>query len=66
MNKRLLLILNPYSGQKKANRYIINIVSLFTAAGYDCTMHVTQITGDASIYMKEKALTYEFIVCIGG
>ena len=66
MNKRLLLILNPYSGQKKANRYIINIVSLFTAAGYDCTLHVTQFTGDASIYVRENALSYELIVCIGG
>lgn len=66
MNKRLLLVLNPYSGQKKANRYIINIVSLFTAAGYDCTLHVTQFTGDASIYVKENALSYELIVCIGG
>lgn len=66
MNKRLLLILNPCSGQKKANRYIINIVSLFTAAGYDCTLHVTQRSGDASEFVEKNAQYYQLIVCIGG
>ena len=66
MDKKLLLILNPHSGQKRANRYIINIISLFTAAGYDCTVHTTQFNGDAPIYVKENAKGYDLIVCIGG
>lgn len=64
--KKLLLILNPFSGQKKANRYIVNIVSLFTEAGYDCMFHVTQCAGDANEYVTENASEYELIVCIGG
>ena len=66
MNKKLLLILNPCSGQKKANKYIIDIISLFSKAGYDCTIHVTQCTGDASQYVADNASYYDLIVCIGG
>ena len=66
MNKKLLLILNPCSGQKKANRYIINIISLFEESGYVCTLHVTRCTGDASQYVKNNASGYYLIVCIGG
>ena len=66
MNKKLLLILNPCSGQKKANRYIINIISLFEESGYVCTLHVTRCTGDASQYVKNNASGYDLIVCIGG
>ena len=66
MNKKLLLILNPCSGQKKANKYIIDIISLFSKAGYDCTIRVTQYTGDASQYVSDNASYYDLIVCIGG
>lgn len=64
--KKLLLLLNPYSGQKKANRYIVNIVSLFTEAGYDCMFHVTQHSGDAKDYVSENVSEYDLVVCIGG
>ena len=66
MNKKLLLILNPCSGQKKANKYIIDIISLFSKAGYDCTIPVTHCTGDASQYVADNASYYALIVCIGG
>ncbi len=66
MNKKLLLILNPCSGQKKANRYIINIISLFEESGYVCTLHVTRCTGEASQYVKNNASGSDLIVCIGG
>ncbi len=64
--KKMLIILNPYSGQKKANRHIINIVSLFTASGWDCTLHITQSSGDATEYTKGYGSEFELIVCIGG
>lgn len=64
--KKMLIILNPYSGQKKANRHIINIVSLFTASGWDCTLHITQSSGDATEYTKNYGSEFELIVCIGG
>lgn len=64
--KKLLLILNPSSGQKRANRYIVDIVSLFNQAGFDCMFHVTQYAGDANEYVTENASLYDIIVCIGG
>lgn len=66
MNKKLLLILNPCSGQQKANKHIINIVSLFTASGYDCTFHVTSFSKDAQHFVAQNSHNFELIVCIGG
>ncbi len=66
MNKKLLLILNPCSGQKKANRYIINIISLFNSEGYDCSVHITRFAGDATEYVKLNAAGFDLVVCIGG
>lgn len=66
MNKKLLLILNPCSGQKKANRYIINIISLFNSKGYDCNVHITRYSGDATEYVKNNASGLDLVVCIGG
>lgn len=66
MNKKLLLILNPCSGQKKANRYIINIVSLFISAGYDCTFYVTRFSGDATNYVETNIHSFDLVVCVGG
>lgn len=45
MDKRLLLIINPAAGTKKANRYLTDIVSLFNAKGYLCTVFCTGCTG---------------------
>ena len=37
--KRLLLILNPCSGKKRANRALAEIVSIFNRGGYDVTVY---------------------------
>ena len=39
--KRLLLILNPCSGKKRANRALAEIVSIFNRGGYDVTVYTT-------------------------
>ena len=52
MNRKLLVVLNPCSGKKKANRYFINIIALFNAKGCDCDVHVTGFAGDAAEYVR--------------
>lgn len=64
--KKLLFILNPYAGQRKANRLLTEIVEVFNRADYEVTVYVTAGQGDA----RETALRYadkmDMIVCCGG
>ena len=64
--RNLLLIMNPYAGMKKANRYLTDILVLFGKNGYNCTVHMTEGTGDAKKYAKENAKKYDLVVAIGG
>lgn len=43
--KRNLIILNPCSGKKRANRYLTDIVDLFTKEGYMSTVLTTTARG---------------------
>ena len=66
VNQRLLLLLNPCAGQKRANRYLPEIVRLYNDRGYECAVYVTACSGDATPYVRDHAAEYERIVCIGG
>lgn len=66
MNRRLLLLLNPMAGQKRANRYLPEIVRLYNDRGYDCVCYVTAGPGDATVYLKQSAREFDRVVCIGG
>ena len=64
--KKMLFIMNPCAGTKKANRYFIRIVELFNRAGYRVTTHVTQEAGDATKVTRELAGEVDVVVCCGG
>lgn len=64
--KRLLFIMNPCAGMRKANKVLAEILSLFGSAGYEVTIHMTQSQGDAVHVVKEKASQMDLIVCCGG
>ena len=66
MDKRLLLLLNPFAGQKRANRFLPEIIRLFNDRGYDCVTYVTAGPGDATEYLKDCATKFDHVVCIGG
>ena len=66
MQKRLLLLLNPCAGQKRANRFLPEIIRLYNDRGYECVCYVTAGSGDATRYLTEHADGFERIVCIGG
>lgn len=65
MNK-LLLILNPCSGQKKANKLLTEIVDIFNRAGYTVITHITACAGDAQEAALRYASEVDRIVCCGG
>ena len=66
MAKKVLIIINPCSGTKKANKYLTDIVSTFTVNGYIPTVLTTTKRGDGRIYAEEYAGEMDLIVCIGG
>lgn len=64
--KKLLLILNPNSGKKKANRYLVQILDIFNRGGFDVTVFVTAKRGDATEIAAQRAAEFDLILCIGG
>lgn len=64
--KKMLFIMNPYAGQRKANRYLAEIITVFNRADYEVTIHMTAGAGDATRVARERAAEVDVIVCCGG
>ena len=64
--KKMLFIMNPYAGTRKANRYLADILSLFNRAGYTVTVHMTAGPGDAAKAVSNMAAEADIVVCCGG
>ena len=64
--KKLLLLLNPFAGQRKANRFLPDIIRLFHDFGYRCEIYITGASGDATRFIIESEDEYDMIVCAGG
>ena len=64
--KKMLFIMNPYSGMRRANKYLSDIVSLFNRAGYDINIYMTGGVGDAARVAEEKSAQVDLVVCCGG
>lgn len=66
MSKKALIIMNPCSGTKRANKYLTEIVEIFTVNDYFCTVMTTTKRGDGTIYAREYGKYFDLIACIGG
>ncbi len=64
--KKMLFIMNPFAGQKKANKYLPDILLLFTQAGYDVTAVMTTGTGSAAKTAMRLGPEADVVVCCGG
>ena len=64
--KKVLFVMNPFSGQKRANRYLPEIIQMFNQAGYEVTVHITSGRGDATIAVERMAADKDLVVCCGG
>ena len=47
--KKMLFIMNPYAGKRRANKYLVDILEMFNRADYLVTVHMTAGPGDATI-----------------
>lgn len=64
--KRMLFIMNPFAGQRRANKFLTDILLLFRQAGYEILVHMTNGTGDAKAAALRYTKNAELVVCCGG
>lgn len=64
--KKLLLIMNPCSGKKRANRVLAEIISILNRGGYDVTAYMTAARGDATACAAQRSGEFDVVLCIGG
>ena len=66
MEKKLLFIMNPAAGQRKANRLVPEICLEFQKAGYRTELFITQARGDATKIASGRGAEFDRVVCAGG
>lgn len=64
--KKMLFVMNPYSGQRKANKVLAEILEMFNRAGYEVIVHMTAGPGDATKVVAERGKNMDLVVCCGG
>lgn len=66
MSKRLLFVINPYSGRAEIRLRGVMIIDQFIKAGYEVEVYTTQKTGAAIDYVAQNGSRFDRIVCCGG
>ena len=64
--KKMLFVMNPYAGTRKANRYLADMLSIFNRAGYAVITHMTAGPGDGAQVVEQMAPHVDLVVCCGG
>ena len=64
--KKLLFIMNPCAGMRRANRNLTDIIAVFNRADYDVITYVTASAGDAASVVAQRAGEVDLVVCCGG
>lgn len=64
--KKMLLVVNPYSGQKKAGKMLAEIIALFNRADYAVQAYITAGPGDATGEVARLCNQVDLVVCCGG
>ena len=64
--KKLLFVMNPNAGTRRANRYLPDILSIFSQAGYTVTVHMTAGPGDGAVAVERLAPGMDLVACCGG
>lgn len=64
--KKLLFVMNPYAGMRRANRFLADILALFNGSGYEVTVHMTAGPGDGAQAVEAMAERADLVVCAGG
>lgn len=66
MSKKILLIVNPTAGKRKATDYLPQIVGKLEKAGFETETRYTEIDKNATAITLEYGKGNDIIVCVGG
>lgn len=64
--KKMMLVINPVSGRRAAQRNLSDVIQIFAAHGYAVTVFPTSKQGDATEFTRSYANDFDLLVCIGG
>ena len=64
--KKMLFIMNPFAGQKKAHKHLADILLLFNQAGYEVLTCMTTAPGSAVQIAGKYGKDADIVVCCGG
>ena len=66
MDRKLLFIVNPIAGKKKAAEHLSEIISVFCAHSCVPTVLMTAYSGHATKIAEKYAAQHDLVVCAGG
>ncbi len=66
MRKKLLFFLNPSAGHQELKTHLLEVLQIFTAGGWEATVHPTQAPGDITEQIRLRAADFDLIICAGG
>ena len=66
MKNRMLFIYNPRAGKERIRSNLLDLIDIFTKAGYEVTAYPTQYAGDATRAVIERDENYQMVSCSGG
>ena len=64
--KKMLFVINPYAGTRKAVKFLTEIITVFNRADYLVSIYMTAGPGDASRVVEKMAAGMDLVVCCGG
>ena len=64
--KKILFVMNPYAGTRRANKYLPEIITTFNRAGYEVITYMTAGPGDGAAMVQQRAADMDLVVCAGG
>lgn len=66
MRRNMLFLVNPKAGQQELRARLMEVLDIFTAGGFDVTVHPTQGPQDLTAWIAQYGSGYDCIVCSGG
>ena len=65
--KNLFLVVNPHSGKAKMRSFLLEVVEIFSSAGYNVTVYPTKCRSDATACIENlESAEYDLVVVCGG
>ena len=64
--KKMLFIVNPKSGREQIRSKLLEVLDLFSAAGYEIQIHITQRQKDAAEAAARWGQEKDLVACSGG